>query len=208
MNTKMKEALSILERGEIPSSFAGLDLSGWKNFEESLRFRDEYSNKYGFALIDMEWNKILVEKIIKDSKCLEIMAGTGMWSQALRDLGVDIVCTDNLSWENETKGEWKKHRTEIIGMDAIQAIETYGKDVSFILMSWPYMDETANECLMKMREVNQNARMLYIGEGEGGCTASDSFFENMELIDIPDIDLVNQHFTSFIGIHDRIRMIK
>jgi len=58
----------------------------------------------------------------------------------------------------------------------VEKIE-YGKNVDVLIMSWPpYTDEVVVKVLRKMREVNPSCIMVYIGEKEGGCNASEEFF--------------------------------
>lgn len=198
--------MKLLEKGEIPFSY--YYMSHYLISRDLIHLRGIYTETYGFSLVSLDWNKLLVDKIIKGAKCLEIMGGTGLWSQALETLGVDIICTDNLTWEKKSKPRWKNHRTEVLDMDAVQAIETFGKDVSFILMSWPYMDNTAYKCLKKMREVNPYAMMIYIGENMGGCTADNDFFESMHQINNDALKEINSLYRSFPGINDSIYLIK
>lgn len=204
----IKSNLELLEKGEIPTSYVDAGLNPMMIDEELIRLRNLYTDRYGFTLVDMTWNKLLVDEVIKDGRCLEIMAGSGLWSEALRAHGVDVICTDNLEWENKSHQQWKHHRTEIIQMDALEAIRTYGKDVEFILMSWPYMDITAYKALQTMRIVNPQARMIYIGEGMSGCTADDNFFEHMDEVYTDGIREANYKYCSFPGIYDRIYLIK
>jgi hypothetical protein len=93
-------------------------------------------------------------------------------------------------------------------MDALEAVRTYGKNVDFILMSWPYMDITAYKVLQTMRIVNPNIRLIYIGEDMSGCCADDNFFESMDEIYTEGMQDVNLKFCSFPSIHDRVYLIK
>lgn len=226
----------ILDGGAIPQSFPNLE-NNHLVFDEHtdlfdinlFELRDEYTQKYGFALVAYDWIKILAEFIGK-SKCLEVMAGTGLISKALQNCGVDIICTDNLSWENKViYNEWKKHFTDIESLDAIEAVKKYGKDISYIIMSWPYMDDTCYRVYQAMKEINPDCMIIYIGEGDGGCTACDEFFENTQMSlrwlyslerlesyddepfskDVLSItEKLNEVFPSFYGIHDRISFVK
>ena len=59
----------------------------------------------------------------------------------------------------------------------------YGKNVDVINMYNLRNDEIAINVLWKMREFNPSCIMLYVGEGEGGCTANDEFFSVFEEIE-------------------------
>ena len=214
----LKKKIEGLKKGEIPDTFPDLekDLSIFStrseySFEERVyehQLREEYTLRCGFAIISKEWIQPLAKFIGKD-KC------------------VDIICTDNLSWEEDSMTEWRDHFTEIENLDCVEAIEKYGKDVKYIIMSWaPYHEKESVLAYRKMKEVNPDAVMIYIGEDKGGCTACDEFFDDTymrstinyfedgdeippelteELRDMAS--KLNFLFPSFNGIHDRIAFV-
>lgn len=158
----------------------------------------------GYPLVSKDWIKPLAEWI-GDRKCLEIMAGKGTLSYALQSEGKSVIATDGYNW---SQFDFNSLWTDVEKIDALEAIEKYGKNVDIIIMSWCYMDELGYQSLLKMREVNPNAIMLYIGEPHGGCTGSDSLYENMIKIDDKDIDKINDIYPTWRGIHDRLFLIK
>ena len=165
------------------------------NFHNFI-FRDICIKLSGFALITEKFIEDLVE-YIGDKKCLEIMSGTGCLSKSLIDKGVDIICTDNYSWNNvfNMKDTW----TDVEDIDCLKAIEKYGKDVSYIICSWiPYEDNIGFKALKLMHEINPNCKMIVIGEDWGGCTADDEFFNHCEVIN----KSINKNFRRWNGMHD------
>lgn len=169
---------------------------------ETLLYRDKYIRQVGFARISQDWVNPLARWIGK-RKCLEVMAGSGALTYALRELGVKIIATDDFSWSKPFK-PWIK----VDNMDCIVAVERFGKEVDFVICSWPYMDDTAYRLLLKMREVNPKCRMIYIGEGWGGCTANDDFFEIAIEDNVKGFYDAVSNFSSWDGIHDRIKLYK
>ncbi|WP_097006529.1 hypothetical protein [Lacrimispora amygdalina] len=90
----------------------------------------------------------------------------------------------------------------------ITAIEKYGNEVDFIICSWiPYGSDAGKESLIKIREVNPELKMIYIGEMGASC-ANDKFVETCEIIDNEFVKRANLKFKSWFGIHDRIYMLK
>lgn len=173
------------------------------SFNASL-FRNYAIQYMGFALITKKFVRDL-SKYIGDNKCLEIMSGQGCLSKSLRDEGIDIIATDNYSWDGriDMSDLW----TDIEKIDCLDAIRKYGKDVSYIICSWiPYENPIGYEALKLMNEVNSNCRMIVIGEGYGGCTADDLFFENLEEIEINEE--FTRNFRSWNCIHDYVSVIK
>lgn len=165
----------------------------------------EYAIKYmGFALITKKVIKSLA-RYIGSEKCLEIMSGQGCLSKSLQDEGVDIIATDNYSWNGRLNmsDTW----TNIEKIDCLDAIKKYGKDVSYILCSWiPYNNPIGYEALKLMNEINPECKMIVIGEGYGGCTADDSFFENLKEIYVEE-EFISS-FRSWSGIHDYISVVQ
>ena len=189
--------------GKLPNTWDLKNMDSLSNLE----FRDKFISKLGFAAINKKFIEVLNDEVIKNKKCLEIMAGTGALSKALYDLGIDVISTDNLSWDDlESYQSWKSRSFNVEKLDCVKAIEKYGKDVDFIICSWPPYDEPqATQAIIKMREVNPNCKMIYIGEDQGGCTADDDFFNNWK--DVYEPEETNGCFERFYGLHDRIYVL-
>lgn len=182
-----------------PSSFTQhmdpMDSNYFELMIHTMGLREYLIKQWGYVLLDKQWIRGL-SQYIGNKKCLEVMAGTGSLTYALKEFGTDIVATDDFSWRNRWIDLW----TEVIKMDAIESIETYKPD--YIIMSWAYMDDTAYKCLLKMREINPKCKLIFIGEGHGGCTANDEFFETA--IETKGSFYIPSHF----GIHDRLVVYK
>lgn len=161
--------------------------------------RDEIVALSGFPLISKDWIQILAD-YLRGNKCLEIMSGLGCVSYALKAHGIDILATDDYSWEFSNK--W----TTIEKMDCIDAIKKYAKERPYIILSWPEMNETAYLALLTMRKTNPDAKMIYIGEF-GGCCASESFVKSVNRIEPEWTVKINEKFLSWCGIHDLVMIV-
>lgn len=212
-NDEITSILDNLRQGNIPNEYPSI-LSSWTDSGISFRFRDIYIREFGFSLISKSWIVALKDNIIKDSKCLEIMAGRGLLAKSLKDIGVDIIATDNLEWQSgKYYPIWESHFTKIEKLDCLEAIEKYGNDVEFIVVSWaPYDESICYDALIMMRKVSPNCKMIFIGEGQGGCTADDEFFEATKYASDKDeqnkLDEINSHYQKFVGIHDCVQIYK
>lgn len=196
----MDNLINNLKKKIIPKRYPRNIINCFGSFE----YRDKIIKIQGFSLITKRSLNELI-KYIGNKKCLEIMAGTGSLSYYLNNKGIDIVATDNCQWQSD--GRWgSKPWCNIEQIDCIDAIEKY-RDREVIIISWPYMDSNAYRSLLKMREVNPNAKMIYIGEWIGGCTANDNFFEEINVIDDININNANEYYNSWIGIYDRIYLV-
>lgn len=130
----------------------------------------------------------------------KVMSGAGWLAKALREKNVDVIATDDHSWTEEKKWEIL---TRIEKIDCVEAIKKYGKVVDVLIISWPWMDEQAYLCIKKMYEVNPECIVVYIGEGDGGCTASETFFAAFAEIEGDELfKEVAANFYGWWGIHD------
>ena len=201
----MKKNFEMLYSGKIPESYIGMNEKNDIKLYEHFLNREEYIDSFGFVLVAKDWVKIISKLIgTRGTRCLEVMAGTGLLSKALIDCGINMITTDNLSWENEHQYAWKQHWCDIEQLDAVSSIKKYGKNVNYIIMSFPYMDETATYCLHIMRKVNPQCKLIFIGEDVGGCTSSDSFFTQAKKIENEIISKANDKYCRFPYMHDKI----
>lgn len=206
--------MSVLVNDEIPQSFPfeknNHDFMREFNVEKELekhRMRDEYLARGMYAFVCWDWVDPFVEWIA-GRKCLEVMAGNGWLAKALRMKGVDLIATDDNSWRGNKKRNWGDFVSDVEEMDAVAAIKNYVKDVDIVIMSWPYMDDVASDVLTMMNKFNPNAVLVYIGEGDGGCTASSEFFNSFEESDDEKFRPVQRAFIPWPYMHDYIMVGK
>ena len=206
LDNKIDKIIEQVKNKQIPEFYPNKMVNNFNMNRHTLR--SDFIKTIGFILISNDWIKPL-SQWIGNRKCLEVMTGTGSLSFALQQQGIDIIATDNFSWEgssnwNDNENYW----TEIEHIDAIEAVEKYGKDIDIIIMSWPYMDDTAYRILQSMRKVNSNCIMIFIGEGIGGCTADDEFFNAIQEIEDAEFEQTVSHFKQWWGIHDYPQLVK
>lgn len=182
-----------------------------KNDFFSAEFRNKIIKEQGYVFLSHNWLSELAIWIGK-RKCLEVMSGGGALAYNLRKYGVDIISTDNYQFrkmKEEGNLSWDfKIWEQAENLDCVNAIDKYGEQVDIVIMAWAYMDINAYRTLIKMREVNPNCLMIFIGEGYGGCTANDDFFEEINIIDDEEFNKINEHFESWNFINDRLVLLK
>ncbi|MBA7609864.1 hypothetical protein ES703_17059 [subsurface metagenome] len=125
------------------------------------------------------WNKEYIEALSKEilnlvgeGFVLEVAAGDGMLSHWLKEYGVNIKATDNMSWHKElpNKGTPIELHSEVEALDALEAIRKY--KLRMVIVSWiPYGSKLDCEILDENPEY-----LILIGEGYGGCTGSSKFW--------------------------------
>ncbi len=200
----MEEILKIIENKEIPYNYPN-------DFTKNFHLRSKVIEDMGFVLISKDWISPFSDWI-GSRKCLEIMAGSGALSYSLMQQGVNIITTDDFSWEMSEKQKlwWNNGKlwTKIEKINYLDAIKKYGKDIDIIIMSWPYMDNMAARALIKMRKINPLCLMIYIGEGSGGCTANDRFFQLIRPIQDYSFEESVKKFKRWWGIYDYPMLVK
>lgn len=188
-----------------------------------LFVKEEYRSLHNYAISHMGYSVITVRNcrilsdLIQRRSLLEIMCGLGSYTYTLRHLGVPVIATDDYSWIDDDPKfiGWKQKPwiDNIERIDAVSAIRKYGKLVDYVLMSWPPMNEDfAAQALETMRIVNPECRMIYVGEGKGGVTANDRFFDILSDVSeqYPNINELWESYHSWVnhGFHDKQYIIK
>ena len=187
----------------------------WEDIEEKTRNSDafgietyfnrsKFTKNYGWAIPSKEAIEG-IKKFVGNNKVIEVGSGLGLWAKLLQDAGVHVTATD-LSL-NPLSEEGKGNRyidttntfTDVEEIGNIDAIEKY-RDHSALLMVWPpYDDPMADESLKAF----QGDKLIFIGEGQGGCTGGEGFFCTLanEWTDRGYINIPN-----WDGIHDYIHL--
>lgn len=203
------DVLELIKRHQIPESYLLDDedmLSKNTNTlgPRSIFFHEVYVSYCSCCLLSYDWIRPLADWI-GTRTCLEIMAGSGALSMALKNCGVSIVATDDFSWGNELwlRSLW----TDVERIDARAAIDKYKPDI--VICSWPPTGEpVAKEALLKMRAVNPNALMIYIGEPAGASCADDDFFETLHPVNDKSFYEATKAFKPFYTLRDRPYLIR
>lgn len=187
---------------KMPKEDAGHFILSVKDLER----REEFISEGMYGFISWKWILPFIEWV-GDKRCLEVMAGRGWWSYALQQKGVSVHATDDFSWHEQGRySTWKDTLVNMEKLDAVKAVKKYGEETDVVLMSWPYMDDTAYEVIKALHQVNPNAVVVYIGEGSGGCTASYAFFDHFYEIEDEAFTEVQMNFESWSAIRDEIRI--
>ena len=152
--------------------------------------RERLVRQYSWAVP----NDKALEEIALHSPIVEMGAGTGYWAQLLHERGVSVQAFDESPMED---GKNHFHNGGLFENKKPTSFFPVSKGnpkllcahTNFTLfLCWPPMDEMAEECLKYWK----GSTLIYIGEGNGGCTATDEFHEELErsfelikTIDIP-----------------------
>jgi hypothetical protein len=184
------DRLGQLPRGRAMFTYAPLPIS---SLMSEYKVRDEFIDRFGFAIL----TAAAAHSLKKYSPILEVGAGSGYWAYELAKAGVDVIATDP---QNFSKWRLWGERLycEVQNMSGERAVQKFPDRT--LLLVWPsYEDPWANNTLQAFK----GEKVIYVGEGHGGCTANDAFhdclaknFERVEEIRIPQ----------FYGIHDTLEV--
>ena len=200
------QILELLQQKKIPKSYPQAD-EKQQLPEDSLQIRGQILGLCGYCLLSYDWLEPLAQWI-GARKCLEIMCGSGALSKGLQDCGVDIRATDDYSWDKAHSTAWFRNTwTQVEQLTALQAIEQYGGESELILCSWPFVNDDCYEALLKMRQVNPAAQMIFIGEWRGG-TASSKFFDAAKMVESDSFAHAVANFKCIYGVQDRPYLVK
>jgi len=154
--------------------------------------RRQYINNYGWSVPNIEAIE-QIKAFVQNDKVIEVGGGLGLWAKLMRDEGINVTVTDNLSSHQEELS--RDPFIDVKDMSNEAAMSAYGTHGVLMLVWPPYDDPMANNTLKKFL----GNKLIFVGEGGYGCTGDDSFFctlaENWEETD--DIDI-----PQWSGIHD------
>lgn len=163
----------------------------------SMLVRDTIQQLSSFALLSYEWIRPLAQWI-GARRCLEIMAGTGALAHGLATCGVNVIATDDYSWEDRWEGLW----TDVEKLDCIAAVEKYGATTDIVICCWPYKGDEPYRSLLALRAANPQALFLFIGEQNECVNADTSFFENAIPVEDAAFDAAISNYKRYAGMHD------
>ncbi|MDR1924242.1 MAG: hypothetical protein LBQ66_07705 [Planctomycetaceae bacterium] len=202
------ELLPLIKQKIIPQKIAVPAALDFDNIIKVQRVRHEWTVTGGWCLVDVTWTKKLADWI-GDRVVLSVMSGFGMLERALQDHGVQVRATDRHI------ESFDRCWTHIEAVNCVAAIHKYALKSDILLMSWaPYDEDAASVAAMEWRRVRREGGVtdpswiIFIGESKGGCTADDKFFDEAQLIELPEIDAVNKLFPRFPSIHDRVMVVQ
>ena len=134
-------------------------------------FRGPYCEKISWSIIS-NVDELLQIKDFLGPNIVDLMCGQGYISYLLSLLDCKVQSIDNFSSHGVSDDSFKFCEIEKVN---IQSLEP--KYYSFIA-SWPsYKCRELTKFLNKLKKLNIGFKIVYIGEGEGGCTGSDCLFE-------------------------------
>jgi hypothetical protein len=142
-----------------------------EGYKSAFTRRSGLVQRFAWAVPDLQALRAIAEL---ERPVVEIGAGTGCWAHLLAALGVSITAFDEAPGHNH----YCDHApyTQVYPGDhrVLEHVTRWSHgDSHALLLCWPPMLSMASECV----EAFKGDTLIYVGEGCGGCTADDRFFE-------------------------------
>ena len=173
-------------------------------FAARLR-RDQLAAEYAWAIP----TESVMRRLAELSPICDLGCGTGYWARLLTDVGATVLAVDlhpplegNNHWHRHEAGLTRqrialRHFTDVVKGDAT----TFDVPADHALMlCWPpYDDDMAARALTRY----QGDRVIYVGEGAGGCTGNDAFHAALAEQWDP---IAHYEIPQWDGIHDGVHV--
>lgn len=213
LNTSLNNSLQLelkdfLNNGLVTEPLSNLFKDRYRYSNEDFNFelkfalmtlRYSFVEKFGFVLLN---EKLIntVSDFLKDKEVCEIGAGTDWLSYNLQKNNINITPIDYKPGLDSDFG-FKENHTNITICNGIDYLNDNFPDV--VILSWPDYDTSfASQILEKMKP---SQTLIYIGEGYGGCTGDDNFFNLLEektSLNNEITEKLQEHSLSWSGVHD------
>ena len=173
-----------------------------KNAHHSVfahRMRGKLTNKYAWAIPTCEALNAIVE--FAPHGIVEIGAGTGYWAWLLKQMGLEVFPYDlytdlhNNNWHEHALGA--RHFMTVYRGGPLCGV-SHASMGRTLMLSWPpYNGPMAYESLKAFLDAG-GTQMVFIGEGNGGCTGDKKFHKLM----LDSMDSKHINLPQWPGIHD------
>jgi len=144
----------------------GSSYAGAAYFERAYTARRKAVKHYAWAVPSEE----AIRRIVECGPVVEIGAGSGYWASLVAQLGGDIVAFDQHDPESNPDYPFEQGWFPVQKGGPEKAAEH--SDRALFLCWPPYNAPFAAECL----KAYTGNTLIFVGEGWGGCTADDEFF--------------------------------
>lgn len=157
----------------------GLFVGGYRRPEDlnaNLR-RHDLTSRYAWTITDPATVAFVAEHA--GPRVVDPLAGTGYWAWLLSQHGTDVAASDLNPPDLVGENQWHRDGSVFVSVaraDAVEAVTVLGDDRT-LLLSWPPYDVPIGR---KVLDAYRGARVVYIGEGSGGCCGDDDMWSELE----------------------------
>jgi len=160
------------------ASFNRLDLT---HLMPGTLCRKEYRDTDAYAIPDEATIRAIIE-FAGNNLILEVGAGGGFWTYLINRWGGKCLATDNGAWDKFIR----KCYAKVLPMSAEAALAEFTADKGYntLLLIWPpppsYDDADEQHMAFNALRAFKGNQFVFIGEGRGGNTGTDAFFDELE----------------------------
>lgn len=173
-------------------------------------FRQYLQEKYGYwATITMPFMDKLIE-YFPEKNILELMAGNGYISNYYQTKFKNnlVFATDTLSWA-KTSETGRNPLIEVEKLDSLDAFNKYYQKIDIIFLAWsPDFDEIDYDLLQRYRSLSSKKPLFFIIGEKYGATNSSKFWDNAKIVNDSKIDKINEAYSNYDIVHDKLYLIK
>ena len=167
---------------------------GTENVDQLVNMMPRFHWGLGmFAIPTWEWVGNF-SVLLKNKRVLDFGAGVGIITAMLKDKGVEVRAIDN------NNRELPKLIDTMIIDEGVKYVREHKDEYDVLFLAWPEMNETCLDVCNIF--CGEGKKVYYLGEGEGGCTASDKFFETF------DLKYLDIGYAPLFGLHDFVYEVK
>lgn len=170
----------------------------------AMRRRPEFVTRYAWGIPSDE----AIDLLASLAPIVEVGAGGGYWAMLLRDRGADVVAYDADPGTQPAPYAARMIPRRLwtdVGV-AEAAVAGRHPDRSLFLCWPPYDTPMAHDALKAYLGAGGET-VVYVGEGQGGCNATDPFFELLEERMVEDEDL-RAWIPRWPGMHDHLTVYR
>lgn len=169
-----------------------------REYIDDSKARSDYIASTAYGRITPE----VVAALVSHGPWIEVAAGTGALTAAIKLAGGWSIASDDYSWNSRPiygTPNWVGSVGRVHKLDGMRAASHLKRHPRIgLLMSWPYMEEWPTKAA---RQIPIGQKLAYIGEGMGGCTGADSLYELLD----DDFTLLEEvNFAQWYGLHDNL----
>lgn len=163
---------------------------------DTFERRRELVGRYAWTITDPDTAAFVAEHA--QDRAVDPIAGSGYWGYVLGQLGVDVVSYD-VDPPSAGRNHYHKEGREHVEVRAGDALHTVARHPDrTLLLAWPPYSRATGAATVNSYG---GGRVIYIGEGPGGCCGDDDLFTAFD----SDWKSVAEHWpVQWDGIHDRV----
>ena len=130
---------------------------------------------------------------------IDPMAGSGWWAHLLGQLGVTVLASDLNPPDGTEANHWHREgqHVPVAQVDGVDAVKLAPPSATLFL-SWPPYDRPAGHDILA---AYTGTRVIYIGEGDGGCCGNDDMFR---LFADGWVEVAGHRPVQWDGLHDYV----